>query len=188
MRNAFSAPETGKPSAHAFLRGSRIGIGPILPQDVGTIFQWFNDHELARLDFAFRPLDALAYGLWLDTISRDPTKVFFTIRKLGEAQLLGYVFLRDIHAIHRSAELGIRIGRPEERGRGNGKEAIGLLLDYAWGTLNLHRVHLEVLAHNEHARHLYRSLGFQEEGRLRHAAFIGGEWADLIPMAILRPD
>jgi hypothetical protein len=46
---------------------------------------------------------------------------------------------------------------------------------------------LSVLKHNLRAIAAYKAAGFCKEGRMRRAAFIGGEWVDLILMASLRP-
>jgi RimJ/RimL family protein N-acetyltransferase len=53
--------------------------------------------------------------------------------------------------------------------------------------LNLHRVSLNVLAHNERAIVSYLHAGFVIEGTLREAAFIDGQWRDVVAMAALRP-
>jgi len=42
-----------------------------------------------------------------------------------------------------------------------------LLLDYAFGELNLHRVQLTVFEYNERAIALYEKLGFRREGVYR---------------------
>ena len=62
-----------------------------------------------------------------------------------------------------------------------------LALKYALQNLNLHRVQLNVLATNARAIGSYRAAGFEEEGRLTHAAFIDGQWVDVVIMAALRP-
>ena len=44
---------------------------------------------------------------------------------------------------HRSADLGIMVGVRELQGKGYGAEAMGLLLEYGFATLGLHRVTLQ---------------------------------------------
>jgi RimJ/RimL family protein N-acetyltransferase len=93
----------------------------------------------------------------------------------------------NINAVHRSAELGIRIGDEKNRGQGHGKQALRLAVDFCWNHLNLNRVQLVVFKHNSRAIGAYSAAGFCKEGRLRKAAFIDGEWVDLILMAMCRP-
>ena len=176
------------PLTAASLRNDVITIGPLLPDDTGQLFVWLNDVDAARLDLAYRPTDWLAYKAWLDDLARNQTQIVFAIRKLFETQIVGFVIFKNIQSVHRSADLGIRIGSEAERGKGYGKHALALALDYAWRHLNLHRLSLTVFAHNTRAIASYRAVGFREEGRLKDAAYIDGEWVDVIPMAILKPE
>jgi [ribosomal protein S5]-alanine N-acetyltransferase len=169
------------------LIGQHITLGPLVPEDFSPLFCWANDAAAARLDFAYRPVDMMAHRQWWDTVGKDPAKVIFAIRKMDVPTIIGYVQITGINPTHRSAELGIRIGAEQNRGQGLGQEALRLAVEFCWNHLNLNRVQLVVFKHNRRAISAYRAVGFQKEGVLRKAAFIGGEWVDVVPMAILRP-
>jgi diamine N-acetyltransferase len=169
------------------LLGSRISLGPFVPEDCAAVFCWMNDVAAARLDFAYRPVDMMAHQQWWQGLGKDPSKVVFAIRKLGDPTVIGFVQIAAINPVHRSAEMGIRIGDEINRGQGCGAEALRLALDFSWSHLNLNRVQLTVFGHNARAIGAYRAAGFRKEGRMRKAAFIGGHWVDLIMMAALRP-
>ncbi len=169
------------------LLASRISIGPFVPDDFGPTFCWANDVAAARLDFAYRPIDMMAHRQWWDAIGKDPARVAFAIRKTGEPAIIGYVQITGINPVHRSAEIGIRIGEEANRGQGYGTQALRLAVAYCWDHLNLNRVQLVVFKHNARAIAAYRAAGFRKEGVLRKAAFIGGAWVDLVVMAALRP-
>jgi RimJ/RimL family protein N-acetyltransferase len=182
-----TAPRLLSPLAAASLHDDAIVLGPLLPDDMGSLFVWLNDVDAARLDLAFRPTDWLAYKAWLDTLPGSPSQVLFAIRKLREHAIIGFVIFKNIQSVHRAAELGVRIGCDAERGKGHGTRAVAMALDYAWNHLNLHRVSLTVFAHNARAIASYRAAGFRDEGLLKDAAFIDGEWVDVIPMAAINP-
>ena len=74
------------------------------------------------------------------------------------------------------------------RGRGLGREITRLVLSWAFGPLDLHRVELEVLAFNIRAISCYRACGFRQEGVRRDAELYPDGWKDLILMAILQPE
>jgi [ribosomal protein S5]-alanine N-acetyltransferase len=169
------------------LLASRVTIGPLVPEDFRPLFCWVNDVAAARLDFAYRPVDLMAHQQWWDGLGKDPTKIVFAIRKTTDPTIIGYVQITGINGVHRSAELGIRIGAEQNRGQGFGKEALGLAIDFCWNHLNLNRVQLVVFKHNARAIAAYNAVGFRKEGLLRKAAFIDGAWVDLILMAALRP-
>jgi RimJ/RimL family protein N-acetyltransferase len=171
----------------SMLIGSHVTLGPVLPEDFPALFCWANDVAAARLDITYRPVDLIAHKQWCESIGSDPSKVVFAIRAINEAPIVGYVQILNINGVHRSADLGIRIGTEKNRGRGFGKDALNLALAYCWKNLNLNRVQLIVFKHNERAIRAYQAIGFRREGLLRKAAFIDGECIDLIVMASLRP-
>lgn len=169
------------------LRGDKVVLGPILPNDFQTLFRWGDDIEAARLNEPYRPaVWKNQEELWFN-VGRDPSRVFFSIRKAETNAIIGYVQITGIDAVHRSATLGLRIGEPADRGQGFGREALGLAISYCWNHLNLSRIGLAVFATNDSALHLYSSFGFRAEGRLQSALFIDGAWIDCVLMGLLHP-
>ena len=63
-----------------------------------------------------------------------------------------------------------------------------MIIDFALGDLDLHRLELEVYAFNDRARHVYESLGFVEEGVRRDALWQDGAFHDAILMSVLSTD
>jgi RimJ/RimL family protein N-acetyltransferase len=179
---------TTHPVTSVSMKDELVSIGPILPQDMGSLFVWLNDVQSAKLDLAFKPLDCIAFKGMFEQIAKDATQILFAIRKVSAPDIVGFTVLRNIQSVHRSAELGIRIGAEGERGQGIGGRAVALVLDYAWNSLNLHRVSLTVLAHNARAIASYKAAGFVTEGVLKQAAYIDGKWCDMAIMGALRPD
>jgi RimJ/RimL family protein N-acetyltransferase len=129
----------------------------------------------------------MAHQQWWNSLGKDPSKVVFAIRKTTAPAIIGYVRIAGINGVHRSAELGIRIGAETDRGQGYGREALALAVPFCWDHLNLNRVQLVVFKHNLRAVAAYKAAGFKKEGILRKAAFIDGGWVDLMLMAALRP-
>ena len=83
--------------------------------------------------------------------------------------------------------LGIGIA-PGWQGRGIGRALITRLLDWADNWAGVLRVELTVHADNERAIALYRSMGFEEEGRHRAYAMKDGRYVDALCMARLHPN
>ena len=54
--------------------------------------------------------------------------------------------------------------------------------------MGLHRVSLEVYAHNPRAQRAYEKAGFVVEGRMRDALLLDGRRIDAIIMAALAPE
>ncbi len=74
-----------------------------------------------------------------------------------------------------TAWIGITIGRPEFRGRGIGKIAIGFIEDEC-RKLKLSRIELGVFEFNHNAIRLYRNAGYTEIGVLENFTCWQGKW------------
>ncbi|HEX4026984.1 MAG TPA: GNAT family protein [Rhizomicrobium sp.] len=177
---AILAPDTASEGAsRAIARvspsGGGVAISPALPDDIGKLFLWLNDAKAALDDMPYRPLDCLAFKDWLDQQAKQRAQVLFIIRTLRPARAIGFVLFKNLNPVFRAAELGVRIGDESDRGKGHGSAGLKLALQYAWDTLNLKRVWLTVLVGNERAIAAYARAGFEQEGVMRQAAFIGGQ-------------
>lgn len=170
------------------LSGKLVSLGPLVPNDFAEMFRWSNDVDTSRLNGPYRPVDWVTHKAWCENVGRDPGRVVFAIRRHNHPAIVGYVEIVNINMVHRSAQIGIRIGDEANRGQGLGREAMQLSLHFAWNHLNLNRVYLTTFRHNERAIHAFRAAGFRREGVLRRAEFIDGAWVDLVLMAALRPN
>ena len=75
--------------------------------------------------------------------------------------------------------------RTDHWGKGYGKEAFGLLIDYGFRLLNLNSIMLGVMEFNQAAHQSYQTLGFKEIGRRRQARLVDGIYYDVIFMDLL---
>ncbi len=80
------------------------------------------------------------------------------------------------------AELGIAI-KKGARGQGLGRAMLEDGIGWA-RTTGIHKLFLGVFETNDRAIALYRSLGFQEEARLKGQVVLRGKPADLVLMAL----
>jgi [ribosomal protein S5]-alanine N-acetyltransferase len=168
------------------LLGPRTTLGAFVPDDYGAMYCWANDIVAARLDRAFRPSNLREVIASCES-GNDASRVMFAIRQRTDPKIIGYINIHNINAVHRSADLGIRIGDERHRGQGFGKETLAMVLDYCWNHLNLERVGLVVFRHNTRAIAAYAANGFRKEGTLKRFLFIDGAWVDLMLMAAFRP-
>lgn len=170
------------------LRGKIACLSPFSEVDSEVLFSWINDRELVLSSAPFRPVHHASHLEWFRNIQSRSDVAIFGIRRIADDSLIGSCQLHSINPIHRSAELQIRIGRKDAQGSGIGTEACDLLLQHAFQDLSLRRVYLHVFETNERAIGLYNRSGFKVEGMLRQAAFIDGQWVNVVMMAILREE
>jgi ribosomal-protein-alanine N-acetyltransferase len=98
---------------------------------------------------------------------------------------LGHVMLHTLAWRHRRAEIGYWLV-PAARGRGIGRVAVSLLVDWAFEELELDRIEITTTPHNTAARGLAESLGFTAEGVLAARNLERGKRVDVLLLARLR--
>lgn len=165
---------------------SGVTLDPLLEGDSDVLFAWINDRELVVQSAPFRPVGRAEHDAWFEQIRDREDVRIFGIREDG--RLVGTCQLHSIDPVHRNAELQIRIGAPDARGRGVGREAVRQLLSYGFEELDMHRIFLYVFTTNARAIRLYEGAGFRREGLLREAARIEEDWVDVLLMAQLREE
>lgn len=170
------------------LMSDNIILRAIQKNDLPQLFAWINDRDEVLWNASYKPVHQAEHEKWFASlVDRSDLKIF-GIEKLASKQLIGSCQLFNIHTIHRSAELQIRLGSIEERNQGLGTEAVKLLLKFGFVDLNLNRIYLNVIEQNERAIRSYEKCGFIKEGLLRGAAYINGKYVNLITMAILQQE
>ncbi|MGI5506571.1 GNAT family N-acetyltransferase [Lentzea sp. CA-135723] len=139
--------------------------------------------EVNRFTGTHATFELADYEAYIERTLNDPDRYTRAITEDG--RFLGEVVL-TINPHNRSA--GVRIALWDGFGKGYGTIALRHVLDHAFNERGLHRVDLEVYDFNERAIHLYKKLGFREEGRLRDALLWDGVFHDAIVMSILSTD
>lgn len=168
--------------------GDRVALGP-LRRDLAPLFErWMNDFATRRLSGFPEPAEpwtADRVAQFLERAAVDSGRSWFLIDETATWRPVGHANLRDINHQHRTAEFGITIGDPSDRGTGYGTEATRLILDYAFTALGLHNVLLDTTEFNAAAIRAYQKAGFKEIGRRRQAHFMGGRLWDVVLMDCL---
>ena len=118
---------------------------------------------------------------WLDRVRAHPLAWIVE----HDHRLLGHVRLDNLDTHDARASLAIGFHDRARLGQGLGRQAISLVLDYAFDELHLHRIGVRVVAYNTRAIRCYRACGFIEEGREREAARVGNERYDDVLMGLL---
>jgi RimJ/RimL family protein N-acetyltransferase len=167
--------------------GQQVALGPLRRDLVPQYQRWLNDFRHARnFDDTPEPWTAERASALFEARACPPGDVvMFTIFALPNLRPIGYTMLTDVSFRHRSAEFSIHIGEADAHGKGYGTETATLMLEYAFGILNLNTVHLTVAEYNLAGRRAYERAGFRECGRRRQAWLMGGRFWDVILMECL---
>jgi RimJ/RimL family protein N-acetyltransferase len=172
------------------LRGEKVILRAIKREDIQRRFEFENDvafHTLhSEEPWEPRPLARIEAEFEERAHKDDREVIPFAIE--ADGQYIGHCLLYGFNHMARRCSLGIGIGNPAYQGRGYGRDALRVLLDYAFRLRNLRKVSLTVSGDNERAIRSYRACGFVEEGRLRQHDWTAGEYIDVICMSLLRDE
>ena len=170
------------------LRGERVRLTAVTSDDLPTMAVWWADADFLRLYDSLPALPQSAKQLAgrLENSEQGKTNFLLGIRPLAEDKLLGLIELDGIMWSHGTSYISIAIGDKAERGKGLGREAMSLMLDFAFHELNLHRVFLTVFSYNTAAIAMYEKLGFTREGAYREHLQRDGQRFDMLLYGILR--
>ena len=106
----------------------------------------------------------------------------------GSGEILGESVINEIDWTARSGNFRVAIFHPGARGGGLGSWMTRATRDYAFETLGLHRLELDVFSFNPRAERVYEKAGFRREGVRRDAVRDGDGFGDDILMAILEDE
>jgi RimJ/RimL family protein N-acetyltransferase len=184
--------EKGKDvQAMPHITGKRIVLREYLIEDLPYMREWVNDPEITSYladSFTFpHSLYETENFLRMMIEGRGENKGFVIAERDSNAYL-GQIDLHHMDYKNRCSSLGIVIGRKEHTNQGYGKEAVTLLTWFAFQSLNLNRLELDVYDFNERAYRCYLGCGFKEEGRLRQKIYRDGKFRDVIKMALLKEE
>jgi ribosomal-protein-alanine N-acetyltransferase len=171
-----------------FLIGPRLYLRPLEREDAPRLAGYINDPAVRRTLLAHRPMSVGQEQAWLEMLGKDDHHVVMGIARQSDDELIGATGLHRIDSRTRNAEMGLSLGDRSAWGQGFGTEATRMMLDYGFGTLNLHRIWLLVYASNAPAIRVYEKAGFRKEGVLREHYFMEGQYEDGVLMGILRSE
>ena len=172
------------------LQGEKVILRSLERNDLELLWEFNNDVEVELASGGDPPMPQSLERLRAQFDAkagkggRDGTRFAIEV----DGKFIGHCALFQFDEVANTCELGITIGDKAYWGRGYGREAIQLLLDYAFRLRNVRRVYLSVNGNNERAIRAYRACGFVEEGRLRAHVWNNDQYVDLVYMGILRDE
>jgi RimJ/RimL family protein N-acetyltransferase len=171
--------------------GDRLRLRAVERSDLELFVEWLNDPEVREGLLLHLPLSMAEEEKWFEDMINHPAvehPMVIEIRQDESWVMIGNCGIHNIDWRLRSAEVGIFIGEKGYWDQGYGTEAMIVLLDHSFNTLNLNRVALQVYEDNPRAVRAYEKAGFVHEGRERQGMYKNGRYVDIIWMSVLRPE
>lgn len=169
------------------LEGEKIRIIPMTVEDIEAVHSFASDPVVSR--FIGWPLtqnleetttyvktmidrDSLGSHIYGNVVDKSTNKVvgtamIFSFNHTAKHAEIGYVFHQDVW------------------GKGFGTELVQLMSDFAFNTLELHKLHAHINAANIGSSRVLEKNGYEVEGRLKDYNYIDHQYYDSLLYAKL---
>lgn len=172
------------------LQGQHIKLRALEPADIELLFSTENNEDLWHLSQSITPLSRHQLEQYILSASAD----FYEVKQLrlvisnNENKALGFIDLFDFDPLTRKAGVGIVISDSNNRNKGYGKEALSLLIDYAFNRLNLHQLFCNIQESNASSIELFEGAGFKKNGFKRDWSIQGSTFKNEWFLQLLNKD
>lgn len=169
------------------LTGRLVRLRAFEPTDAEPLHRWNEDPAVGQWMINGYPesLAQLTKRLGEDRPRNTYDNLILCIETLDDHTPIGVVALTGAEPESGRAELDVYIGEATHRNGGYGTDAIRVLCRYGFDQMRLHGITLWVVPENTAAHHVYRKLGFVDEGRVRECFRRNGTWHDSIVMSMV---
>lgn len=159
---------------------NKFKLRKITTSDYPSLMQWRNDPRIRNYMYTKHVITSAEHQIWINKITTDDS--YHPLILEYNKKPLGFV---NIHQIAQGgiADWGFYTSPDAPKGTGSklGKQA----LDYAFNTLQLHKLCGQALDFNEASRKFHKRLGFKKEGVLEQHHFDGQKYYDVICFGLL---
>ena len=164
------------------LQGKHIYLRAIEPDDLDFLYELENNPDLWEVSGTLAPYSRHVLKQYLDNAHKD----IFEAKQLRlcicskDHKLLGLIDLFDFDAKNRRAGVGIVVAESADRDRGFGSEALQLVCEYAFHTLDLRQLYAYVGEQNMPSIHLFTKLEFKKAALLEDWTRYGQEFRNVL--------
>lgn len=170
------------------LKSDHILLRAIEPADIDHLYAWENDTDNWAVSNTQTPFSKFVLEQYLTSAHED----IYTVKQLrliickADGEAVGAIDLFDFDPNHMRAGVGILIADKTDRRKGYASEALKLLTDYCFTTLNLHQLYCNITVDNEASVLLFQKHGFQITGIKKHWIREGSKYKDELMLQLIK--
>ncbi|MDV2682805.1 GNAT family protein [Alkalihalophilus lindianensis] len=170
------------------MKGESVYLRTIKKKDLESLYQAIQDEEIRYMTGTRSAFSMEQLSEYYQRIMSDETRYDFSICLTGTEELIGDLSILEIDEENKKAGFRIALHHTNHFNKGYGTEALQLALQFAFDTLNLNRLQLEVFSHNVRGIKSYEKAGFKTEGIIRESLYINNHYSDEMIMGILKKE
>lgn len=163
-------------------QSKNLTLRALEPADIDLLFKWENDEEMWHLSNTVEPFSRFTLEQYILNSHQD----IFTVKQLRLLidvniekgnKTIGSIDLFDFDPNNKRAGIGILISKGN-RNKGFANEALEMLIDYGFNTLNLHQLYCNISTDNIPSFKLFKNQGFNVVGIKKEWIFKKNKWVD----------
>jgi diamine N-acetyltransferase len=172
------------------LQGKHLYLRALELKDLDLLFKWENNPDIWSVSGTLAPFSRFVIEQYLTMSHQD----IYTAKELRlmidlagkNSKSIGCIDLFDFDPKNKRAGIGILIGDETERRKGYAAEAVEIVIEYCFTTLDLHQVYCSVIADNQDSLSLFRKLNFETTGTRKDWNHNKGQFVDEYFMQFIR--
>ena len=170
------------------LQSKHILLRAIELSDIDVLYSWENDTENWNVSSTQAPFSRFVLEQYIATAHQD----IYSVKQLRliicdtENRAVGCIDLFDFEPNHLRAGIGVLIAEKTDRKKGYASEALELLIDYCFSSLNLHQLYCNIAVDNEASVLLFQKYGFQITGIKKQWTRTGNKFHDELLLQRIR--
>lgn len=164
------------------LKGKNLILRALEPSDVDLLYNWENNEKLWHLGNTVTPFSRFTLEQYIlnshqDIYTTKQLRLMIDKKESGQNETIGSIDLFDFDPSNKRAGIGILI-TDNERNKGYASEALELMINYCFNTLQLHQIYCNISADNLASLRLFKKHNFSSGGLKKEWIFVQGRWVD----------
>ena len=173
----------------ASLSSSRLLLRKITDSDLEMIFKGLSHPEvILYYGVSYDSIEATKAQIqWYHQLEAKETGIWWAICSSNDTQFYGAIGFNNWRKDFKKAEIGFWL-LPEYWKQGIVSEALAMVCDYGFNTMQLHRIEAEVETENNASKNSLLKFGFTHEGTLRDCEIKNNKYISLDMFSKLKSD
>jgi len=160
-------------------------LRPLAKADLDMVLAWRNSERVHSFMYSDHIITPSEHKRWFDHLKQTTLAVHLIFEFNNRP--IGTVYYTDIDAMNRKCFWGFYLGETNlPSGTGMVMGILGL--EYAFATLQIHKLCGETFVFNTRGTEFFRKLGFRQEGLLKEHVFKNGAYEDVNLYALLEAE
>ena len=163
---------------------NKIELSRIKKEDLELLKKWRNDSKILKFNTQYFLLNMDHQKKWFDEVNdKESRNKMFVFKYRNKAVGVGGLIHLDKQ--NKNADVAIILGESKMHGKGLGKKALQLLVDYGFNKMKLHRIGAEIFENNKISLKLFEKLNFKKELEMKDYLWRDGRWWKVFTYSVI---